>query len=236
MSRRLNYIFIVTAYLSLNLCTASHSPKWLVKNLRKLPGLKIGRSQKTEHIGEDAFIPGYEDPFFTGYDSLPAQSHSPRGNWLRLSSEKLIAFVRNPKVLSVVQYGLVAYVAFEILRAVKEVYQEYLDDPDENMGTSSNANAILSPTAARQLVFWLQQGAEERGDPPSIKPNWMIALAQNLHSCHALAVGELYRILLSLTKSQAVLLHSCLLRSSKTVSFNTVGGLSGVKVSMLLLH
>eukprot|EP00339_Tiarina_fusa_P001222 CAMPEP_0117062604 /NCGR_PEP_ID=MMETSP0472-20121206/43628_1 /TAXON_ID=693140 ORGANISM="Tiarina fusus, Strain LIS" /NCGR_SAMPLE_ID=MMETSP0472 /ASSEMBLY_ACC=CAM_ASM_000603 /LENGTH=558 /DNA_ID=CAMNT_0004781827 /DNA_START=36 /DNA_END=1712 /DNA_ORIENTATION=+ len=225
--RRLNYLFIVAAVLSLNPSAASTSPGWL----GKIPGLQTTKIQDKNEVGAGAVIPDFEDPFFSGYSGLAEKPRRSSRNWLGLCTENCLRFLRNPRVISAIQCGLLAYLAVEIVRAAREVYKEYLEDPDEDMGISHSSNAILSPTAARKLVLWLGQEQEERGEPPSISPRWMIGVAQDLYSCHALSVGELYRVLLSLTKSQAVLLQSSLLKPSKTVSFSS-SGLAALKGSI----
>jgi ATP-dependent 26S proteasome regulatory subunit len=171
-----------------------------------------------------------KEPAFSLFQKEP---QTQRKRWLRLPSKEFLAVLRSSKLtsslVSAFQYGIIAYLAIEIFHAVKDVYQELQDDPDLS---GNNNNALLSPVTAKKLIAWMEQPPDERGPPPNISPSWMIPLAHDLKSCHGVTYSELSRILSQLTKSQANLLQSCLLRPSKRISFSAIGGLSAVKESI----
>ena len=146
--------------------------------------------------------------------------------------KKWLNFFRNPKftskLASTVQFGIVAYLVVEIFRAVQDVYQEMQEEQGNLAGNGNGSiNPLLSPAAVRKLVLWLQSPKD--GPRPSISPSWMTPLALDLMSCHGVSWNDLERILLNITRSQATLLQTCLLRPSRKVSFETIGGLNGVK-------
>ena len=151
-------------------------------------------------------------------------------NWFQISSEKCVDVLTNPKVLSTIQWGLMGYIVWETIRAAKQVYKDMLEDSDDYGSSGGSVDAILSANSAKKIVLWLEEDDPKlKGDPPSISPRWMLSLAQSLYACHAITGVDLYRILLNLTKPQAAMLQSALLRPSSRISFDCIAGLTPVK-------
>ena len=173
-----------------------------------------------------------------GNDNFQIHSAQKRKrNWLQLRFKGTLSFLKNPRVKSVLasslQYAIITYLAVEIFHAAKDVYRELHEDQDIGVG-DGNLNAFLTPATTKKLILWMQLPPGERGPPPSNLPPWFLSLAQHLRASHSISWHELHRILSQLSKPQAMLLQSCLLRPSKGVSFQTIGGLSAIKDSIQL--
>jgi hypothetical protein len=114
---------------------------------------------------------------------------------------------------------------------------------DPSNGSSGNP-PILSSADVQKLLLWLDQPRHIRQSKPPpripIAP-WMVSVAQDLHdSCPALTMREQQRILSQLSRTDASLLQSCLLRHpsnaednpSSSSSNDQVGGLVNAKATI----
>lgn len=168
--------------------------------------------------------------------------------WLRIpipNSSLFKSLMNSPLVsicLSAVQGALFVLLAVEVFHAVgtlwKELSADWNSSPMGQLGqihstSPSSAAALLSPPVAKLLVTWLYTPLDQRGPAPRIIPYWMVLLAQDLKSsCHALSEDDFFRIFTKLTKEEAVLLQSALLRPSQYTTFSSIGGLYTVKKTL----
>jgi ATP-dependent 26S proteasome regulatory subunit len=168
-------------------------------------------------------------------------------NWFRFPEVTWESIDRFADVTKYFALGIISFELFFIFRDVfREVYNDLRDeirfdegDDDILYGSGSNIKSgflfgnnrkALSKNNVRKIITWLQQESEVRDrQPPSIKPTFILSLAQELHKCEALNLGEVQRILVQLTKEEAALLESCLLLSKNKTTFQEIGGLWGVK-------
>ena len=160
-------------------------------------------------------------------------------NWLRFPEVSRESIDRVADVTKYFALGIISFELFFIFRDVfREIYSDLRDDirHDENDddilygsggGFFGNNRKALSQNNVRKIINWLQQESDQQ--PPNIKPTYILQLAQELHECKALTLGEVQRILLQLTKAEAALLESCLLLSKNKTTFQEIGGLWGVK-------
>ena len=84
------------------------------------------------------------------------------------------------RIVGLFQVGLVAYICYEMVLAIRDVARELQDEQqqqqqqqsqfDDNTfwGTSRNSNSkqLMTPSAASKLVFWLSVQKESNGQPP----------------------------------------------------------------------
>lgn len=160
--------------------------------------------------------------------------------WLRLPDRKTLASLKKSKIaskcLSVCQFGIIAYLAVEMINVIREVQKDFAEDSelwDMGGGSGLNGKGLVSQNAAKNLLSWLDLPQSERGPPPRGIPSWAIVLTQDLKAaCYSLSYSEIAGIISQLTKQQANLLQDCLLRPSRDVSFRTIGGLKHVKNAM----
>jgi ATP-dependent 26S proteasome regulatory subunit len=160
-------------------------------------------------------------------------------NWLRFPEISRESIDRVADAIRYFALGIISFELFFIFRDVfREIYSDLRDDirHDEDGddllygsggGFFSNNRKALSQNNVRKIIDWLQQESDQQ--PPNIKPTYILPLAQELHKCEALTLGEVQQILLQLTKAEAALLESCLLLSKNKTTFQEIGGLWGVK-------
>jgi ATP-dependent 26S proteasome regulatory subunit len=158
-------------------------------------------------------------------------------NWLRFPEISRENIDRVADVTKYFALGIISFELFFIFRDVfREIYSDLRDDirhDDDDIlygsggGFFSNNRKALSQNNVRKVINWLQQESDQQ--PPNIKPTFILPLAQELHKCEALTLGEVQRILLQLTTEEAALLESCLLLSKNKTTFQEIGGLWGVK-------
>ena len=164
--------------------------------------------------------------------------------WLRriqFPSREALSALKNSKVvttcLSVFQIGIIVVLAIEVFRAVRDLHREFMEETssllDHNSG-SNNPSAVLSQTAADSLVNWLDMLPQERGPHPRSVPSWMVALAFNLKNFGCgLSNKDLTRILSRLSKAEAQMLQTCLLKSSGRFDIHKLQGLDYVRGEIL---
>jgi ATP-dependent 26S proteasome regulatory subunit len=157
-----------------------------------------------------------------------------RPRWLTSFSTKAFGIVKDEKNTAIVanvakyfQYGIIAYLAVEVFNTIRDTLQELT--LEEDFPGISSSKSVLSRADVKKIITWLYQMPDERGTIPSISSSWMIPVALSLKENSRLSTRELERILLRLTKSQAMLLQNCLLQPNGKISFDSIGGLSPVK-------
>jgi hypothetical protein len=169
--------------------------------------------------------------------------------WFRLPNPVALAALRNSKFvatfLSGCQVAILAFLAVEIFKAFRDVQREFMEESSslmQDLGgetSSGGGSAVLSPTAAQNLVTWLGSSPQERGAHPRSVPSWMVGLANDLKLFYyGVSDKELSRILGRLTKPQAQMLQTCMLRPSGRFEFDSLKGMdyAGGEIRNWLKH
>lgn len=145
--------------------------------------------------------------------------------------------------VSVSSWALVFVLAIEVVKAVRDVQREFMEEASDLFdtsaarqggGMSSRANAIMSPATAEKLVTWLNTADGSRASYPKAVPSWVVALAHDIkHYCAGVSDNDLSRILSHLSLPQAQFLQNCMLRPSGNVNFETLEGMEHIKGDIL---
>lgn len=175
------------------------------------------------------------------YSSLNPRRKISLPTWLRLPSRETLASFKHSKFvnafLSAFQVGILVVLIIEVFRAVRDLHHEFMEETSSLLdigGTNHSPSAVLSPSAAENLVAWLDMPPQERGTHPRSIPSWMIGLAFNLKTFGCgLSSNDLQRILSRLTKAEAQMLQTCLLQSSGRFDFDKLQGLDYVRGEVL---
>lgn len=157
-----------------------------------------------------------------------------RPGWLSSFSAKASSFVKDEKTATVlaisskyIQYGILGYLAIEIYKSIKDAIQEM--SLEEDFPGISSKSSVLSKADVKNIIGYLNKKQGEKGSIPTISSSWIIPTVVSLKENSSMSMRELERILSRLTKSQAMLLQTCLLQPDHKKSFESIGGLSSVK-------
>jgi ATP-dependent 26S proteasome regulatory subunit len=181
--------------------------------------------------------PASKNPIIPIIDNGNKQRSKPekrRPRWLSSFSTKAFGIVKDEKTTAIVanaakyfQYGIIAYLAVEVFNTIRDAMKEL--SLEEDFPGISSSKSVLSQAEVKKIITWLNQMPDEQGTIPSVSSSWMIPVALSLKLNSRLSTRELERILLRLTKSQAMLLQNCLLQPNGKINFDSIGGLSPVK-------
>jgi ATP-dependent 26S proteasome regulatory subunit len=220
MRKRIYFYFIVLAQFASDTIATSHSssssPSSSLSPLLAQPGTHnyhLTKNDKPFHSRRPSWLPSFSKTSF----QINTDNHD------ITDRKNLIA-----AALKYCQYGIIAYLAVEVFLTIRDTVQEIVSEEDFP-GFSSSTKSILSPIATKNLITWMKKGPKNRGIVPNISPSWMISVAVDLYENSTLSWRDLERILSQLTKSQAILLQTCLLKPDRNISFNSIGGLDEVK-------
>ena len=158
--------------------------------------------------------------------------------WLpRLPGRSLLAALRESSLLSAFvsacQIGILVFLSIEIVRAARDVHREFMEEASEMVdstnsrlgGWMSSPGGILSAAEANRLVGWLQAPKASPGVLPRSISSWITQLAADLKTyCPGLSDEDLVGILQRLSKPQAQLLQTCLMRQSRPIDFDSLEG------------
>lgn len=165
--------------------------------------------------------------------------------WSRIKADPNSFLDRVATGAKIAVFAVIGVELFLVVRNIfKEAISEYRDTMAAEEDTTSlrgllqgnSANGpVLSTSNVKLLLLWLEDpNKEARSAPPKdVSPAWMIPVAEELRECKAFSLADVQRILLKLTKGEALMLQSCLLPKRNMADIQDIGGLVGIKGTIL---
>ena len=132
--------------------------------------------------------------------------------------------------LSGLQAGIIVFFVIEIIRAFRDVRRELMDEASNRLDHGGSGGIpVLSHAAAENLIKWINGSPQEQRSYPRSVPAIMASLGQNLKQyCHNLSDRDIFGVLTRISKQEAQLLHSCMLKTTGTKDLNRLQGLDHV--------
>jgi ATPase family AAA domain-containing protein 1 len=154
--------------------------------------------------------------------------------WLRLPSRasmnKWQGSGFGAAALSGLQAGIIVFFIIEIIRAFRDVRRELMDEASSRLDVEGTGGIpVLSHAAAENLINWINASPQEQRRYPRSVPPIMASLAQSLKQyCHNLSDRDIFGVLTRISRPEAHLLHSCMLKQTGTKELNRLQGLDHV--------
>jgi ATPase family AAA domain-containing protein 1 len=157
--------------------------------------------------------------------------------WLGLPSRASLVDLRDSdfgaSFLAGLQAGIVVFLAIEIFRAFRDVRRELMDEASGLLDLGSfggtGASPVLSQAGVENLLRWISACPEDQRRLPRSVPPYMANLAHDLKKyCHSLSDRDIFGILSRISKQEAQMLQSCMLRPTRVHKFDRLQGLDHV--------
>ena len=211
-----------------------------VRHLLRFRGEKRARSESISNLTRNVF----QDYLVKIESNLPTSTHKgvAYSEPLQEMTRRRFEWFQFPKVSRemiekfafITRFSLLGIIGFELVIILRDVFREIFTDlQDFSYNEDSirgSSRKVFPRNSVEKVIAWLEKPNDRRTAPPStIRPIWLITLAQELCECNLLSLAEVRKILLQLTNAEAKLLQSCLLSSNNKVDFADIGGLFNAK-------